>query len=149
MRQVCVDAGLLVKVVVQEPDSERADALFAAWKAEDRQMIAPPFFAAEVDSVLRQKVMLRHELTEELADACFAAASQVPVETLTVPGQRERAWALARDLGMPHVYDATYLALAELAGCEFWTADAALYRLVKDKLPYVRLLSEHGPVVGD
>lgn len=29
--EVCVDAGLAVKAVVDEPDSDRVDALFAEW----------------------------------------------------------------------------------------------------------------------
>ncbi len=29
--QVCVDAGLVIKLVTQEPDSDQADALFARW----------------------------------------------------------------------------------------------------------------------
>ena len=43
------------------------------------------------------------------------------------PGQRQRAWEIATDFGFATVYDATYLALAELQGCEFWTADERLF----------------------
>lgn len=140
MKTVCVDAGLVIKLVSSEPDSPLADALFTIWREEGARMVAPPFFIAEVDSVLRQKVVLRGELSEVQADICFAAACRVPVEPLSVPGQRERAWALSKDFGMPHVYDATYLALAELLGCDFWTADGKLYQAVREKLPFVHLL---------
>ena len=30
-QEVCVDASVAVKVVVTEPDSDKADALFDAW----------------------------------------------------------------------------------------------------------------------
>lgn len=43
------------------------------------------------------------------------------------------------------VYDATYLALAEFVGCEFWTADRRLVAGVRDSLPFVRHLDEFIP----
>lgn len=141
MTEVCVDANLVVKLVSQEPDSDPADALFAAWQEQSTRLIAPPFLPIEVDSVLRQKVMLRQELTIEQARTCFAAACQVPVELLSLPGQRELAWSLAEELRLPHVYDTTYLALAELRGCEFWTADRRLVNACRH-LRFVRLLGE-------
>lgn len=35
VQEVCVDASLVVKVVVPEPDSDRADALFHEWLETD------------------------------------------------------------------------------------------------------------------
>jgi predicted nucleic acid-binding protein len=122
-REVCVDASLAVKVVVTEPDSDKADALFDEWANEGTLLIAPAFFAVETDSILRQKVMLRKELTPEQAAAAFAKLQTLPIQQISVPEQRRRAWEVATDLGFATVYDATYLALAELRGCEFWTAD--------------------------
>ena len=55
-----------------------------------------------------------------------------------MPGQRQRAWEIATDFGFATVYDATYLALAELRGCEFWTADERLVNQVKDTLSFVK-----------
>src|SRR5438132_14266857 len=51
-QEVCVDASLAVKVVVPEPDSYTADALFDEWTYEGKQLIAPAFFAVETDSIL-------------------------------------------------------------------------------------------------
>ena len=51
-QEVCVDASLAVKVVVTEPDSDTADALFDEWTYEGKQLIAPAFFAVETDSIL-------------------------------------------------------------------------------------------------
>ncbi len=148
MTTVCVDASLVIKLVAQEPGSDLADRLFATWKAGGVRMVAPPFYAAEVDSVLRQKVALRRELTEEEAYCCFSAACLVPIEPLNLPGQRQRAWDLASMFGFPHVYDAVYLALTELLGCEFWTADRRLVEKVGGRLPFVHLLDEIEPQLG-
>lgn len=145
MTEVCVDASLVVKLVSQEPDSALVDALFATWHEQGVRLIAPSFLPAEVDSILQQKVMLRRELTAEQARACFVAALRIPVELLSFPGQRELAWSLAEELRLPHVYDATYMALAELRGCEFWTADRRLTNTC-EHLDFVRWLGESGHV---
>ena len=145
VQEVCVDASLAVKVVVTEPDSDKADALFDAWASEGRQLIAPAFFEVETDSILRQKVALRKELTLEQAEAAFAKLQTLPIQQMAILGQRQRAWEVAAAYGFATVYDATYLALAELRGCEFWTADERLYNRVKDTLTFVKWLRNYSP----
>ena len=142
-QEVCVDASLAVKVVVTEPDSDKADALFDEWAYEGKQLIAPAFFEVETDSILRQKVMLRKELTLEQAEAAFAKLQTLPIQQIAVLGQRQRAWEVAANYGFATVYDATYLALAELRGCEFWTADERLFNWVKDTLTFVKWLQNY------
>ena len=66
-----MDASLAVKVVVAEPDSAKADALFDEWADAGTHLLAPAVLAVETDSLLRQKVTLRKELTAEQAEAAF------------------------------------------------------------------------------
>jgi predicted nucleic acid-binding protein len=40
------------------------------------------------------------------------------------------------------VYDATYAALAELSGAQFWTADKAFHDAVHRELKFVRFLPD-------
>jgi predicted nucleic acid-binding protein len=40
LKEVCVDACLVVKLVINEPDSALADALFAWWQEQGVQLIA-------------------------------------------------------------------------------------------------------------
>ncbi|MBM3235133.1 type II toxin-antitoxin system VapC family toxin [Candidatus Poribacteria bacterium] len=44
---------------------------------------------------------------------------------------------------MRTVYDAAYAALAELRGCEFWTADKVFYDTVKAVLTFVKYLPDY------
>ena len=143
--EVCVDASLAMKVVVNEPGSDTADALFAQWANEGERLIAPAFFDVETDSVLKQKVVLRTELTPAQAESAFAKLRTMPIEQMTVPGQRERAWDIATAFGFATVYDATYLALAELQECEFWTADERLFHRVKNQLAFIKWLGNYLP----
>ena len=138
--EVCIDAGLAIKVAVVEPDSERADALFNQWASVKTRLIAPAFFEVETDSILRKKVVLTKELTEDEASVALSRLHGLRVMPLNLPGQRERAWEIAVEHHLPTVYDATYLALAELRGCDFWTADGRLFDQVGKHLPFVRWL---------
>ena len=52
----------------------------------------------------------------------------------------KRARQIARQFGQPQIYDSLYAALAELRGCEFWTADKRFYDAVKGGLPFVKYL---------
>ncbi len=100
-----------------------------------------------MDSTLRGATLKKqNRLTEEDAEIAFNAAQAVPVEILTVEGQRQRAWELAKKLGQSVVYDTTYIALAELRRCEFWTADERIYNSATQAgLKHVRLLSQWQP----
>jgi predicted nucleic acid-binding protein len=145
VEEVCVDASLAVKVVVTEPGSDKADTLFDQWSNEGKRLIAPAFFEVETDSILRQKVVLRKELTPEQAEAAFAKLRALPIQQISALGQRQRAWEIATEFGFATVYDATYLALAELRVCEFWTADERLFNQVQNKLAFVKWLGNYMP----
>lgn len=54
-----------------------------------------------------------------------------------------RAMELSHQFNLPATYDAHYLALAEIEGCECWTADKRLWNAVKGKLAWVRSLDEN------
>jgi len=84
-------------------------------------------------------------VTSERAEVAFYKLQALPIQQISVSGQRKRAWEIAAEFGASTVYDATYLALAELRGCEFWTADQRLFNQVKDKLSFVKYLGTYAP----
>jgi predicted nucleic acid-binding protein len=84
---------------------------FDEWANAGQQLVAPAFFEVETDSILRQKVVLRRELTSEQAEAAFAKLQALPIQQVSVSEQRQRAWQIATGFGFAPVYDATYLAL--------------------------------------
>jgi len=139
MNQVCVDAGLVIKLLTPEEDSSLAEVLFSQWRDDGTSMIAPAFAPAEVDSVLRKKV-LRGYISQKVADEAFRLACQLPIAIDNDTNYRKRAWEIATRFQLPTVYDAIYLALAEANRCEFWTADQTLYDKVKGELTFVKFL---------
>lgn len=82
-------------------------------------------------------------MTAAEAQKAYAILDAAPVVTADMPGVRQRAREIAEQFSQRTVYDATYIALAELRGCEFWTADKLIYDAVKTKLSYVKHLPDY------
>ena len=136
---VCVDAGVLIKLVMAEEDSDRADALWEQWKEDGVKVVAPALLLFELTSVLRKKVH-RGLLEPEEGKRAFDTVHRLPVQVLAPSDLHRRAWELATRFNRPAAYDAHYLALAEMMNCEFWTADERLFNTVRDELSWVRWL---------
>ncbi len=139
---VCADAGVLIKLVVAEEDSDRADALWEQWKEDGVKVVAPALLLFELTSVLRNKVH-RGLLSLKEGERAFDTVRRLPVQVLTPSGLHRRAWELAIRFHRPAAYDAHYLALAEMMNCEFWTADKRLFNAVRDELSRVQWLGKY------
>jgi predicted nucleic acid-binding protein len=138
----CVDASLLIKLVVPEPYAEQADNLWRDWIQEDTQAVAPPLLHYELTAVLRKKVY-RKQLTDTEADLAFAQAMALEVELVNPDDLHERAWALARHFNQPTAYDSHYVALAEILNVPLWTADERLFNTLHSELDWVHWLGDY------
>jgi predicted nucleic acid-binding protein len=139
---VCADAGLAIMQVLREPLSDLADALWADWNRHNVTIIAPLLWGYEVTSVIRKNTF-RKLLAPEDEENALAAIVRLPVELRQPADLHQRAWILARRFDRPVAYDAHYLALAEMAGCPFWTSDERLFNAVHADLPWVHWLGEY------
>lgn len=127
----------MIRTFIPGAFSERAMALLARWQEEEVALIAPALFAFEVTSTLRRLVYLE-QITPARGDKAFQAFLRLPVRLSHRRALFPLAWELAQELDRPRAYDATYLALAQLQECDFWTADKRLYNVVHERLPWVR-----------
>ena len=140
MMERCVDASIAVKWAVKgEPFRGKAQAFLRDAAARNIRLIAPPHFVSEVDSAIRKRVFDGKMVPAE-AKKAYTILDAAPVQIVEVAHLRQRAREIAELSNQRFVYDATYAALAELRGCEFWTADKAFYDAVKTILPFVKYL---------
>jgi predicted nucleic acid-binding protein len=139
--RVCIDAGLVVKIVVEEPYSSQARALWRTWQNEEHRITAPPLLRYELTSVLRKHVARGLRTAEESRQALERALA-FDIQYLEPPNFHRQALDMADRLGCPAAYDTHYLVLAEYLACEFWTADERLVNAVHRELPWVRWLGE-------
>ena len=143
--QVCVDASIGIKMVLDEADSTQAQALWQFWIDQTADIIAPYHWVFETTSVINNNIH-RGVISRAAGEFAFQSLRTQPIRLLHPPQLAERAWALAQQFKRPTAYDAFYLALAEWAGCELWTADRRLYSVVTHDLPWVKWLGDYRSV---
>ncbi len=136
---VCVDASVTLKLVLPEEDSDLAQMLWSWWQKKQAVVIAPALWGYEVTSTLRKNAY-RGLIPAEKEEVLFERLHDLPVRLMAPAGLHRRASELARRFDRPAAYDAHYLALAEMVGCSFWTADKRLYNRVHAELSWVNWL---------
>jgi predicted nucleic acid-binding protein len=139
--QVCVDASVAIKLVLDESDSDQAQALWAFWLEQNAQVIAPYHWLFETASVIRNNVY-RKTISASTGEFALRSLHAQPVQLLHPPQLGERAWELAEQFNRSTAYDCFYLALSELAGCELWMADRRLFSVVNHQLSWVKWLGD-------
>jgi len=138
---VCIDANLLILALLPFPLSERADAFLDECRQLNRALVAPALFAFEVSSTLH-RLRLLGQITPAAEEMAFKHFMAIQVHLSSHP----RIFPLARQLALrfqqARPYQMAYVALAELHGCELWTADRRLAALVQNELPSVRWIGD-------
>ena len=141
---VVVDTSIVIKWVIDEPDSSTAAALLARWISEGSVILAPSLLAYEITNVLYQRLRKGSITFDEAEDALqFVLLRELKLDTSPDYALSRRATQLAHQFTLSAAYDAHYLALAERKNCEYWTADTRLLNALNGKLPWVRKLNDY------
>jgi predicted nucleic acid-binding protein len=140
---ICVDASVAVKWLLTEDWTDQARALLRDSLNMNREIVAPPLLIGEVTNTLRQRMRTADRLSIESALFLLEEFQDLSIEIRSPEGLDRQALILADAFGLPAVYDAHYLALAEQLDCEFWTADRRLVRAVASAMPLVRFIGEY------
>jgi predicted nucleic acid-binding protein len=141
---IVVDASVAAKWLLSEEHTEKALALATATISEGERIVAPPLLPIEVANILRQR-MRTAGLTLDAALGLFERFQSIPLNVRSPDGLTPRALALADEYRLPAVYDAHYVALAGMLGCDLWTNDQRLLRAVSGKLSFVRWVGDYRP----
>lgn len=137
MPEVCVDASFGLKLVLGEPERPRVRQQWEEWARSGLSIVAPWLWTFETHSVLRQTVV-RGDVTDHRARAAWRLLQRQGVRILHPEGVMDRAWELAGELNRPVTYDMVYVALADLRGCELWTADQRLINAAGSRFQWIR-----------
>jgi predicted nucleic acid-binding protein len=124
--KVVVDANLAIPLVLDTPISDRADRLWAAWKKNGVEAVAPYLWIYEVTSALHKIYMLR-QIDEKSAQSALDTLLSLGITLVSDDCLLHEAFNWATKLGRLAVYDCFYLVLAKQIKADFWTADKALY----------------------
>lgn len=139
---ICVDANLAAKWVLAEELSDEALGLARACIQARQRIVEPPLLPIEVANIIRQR-MLRDRISLAEAQELLRRFAAFPV-TISAPiTLYEDALTLADAYNLPAVYDAHYVALAQLLGCDLWTDDRRLLRALGGKLSFVKWIGDY------
>jgi len=125
-----IDSGLALIVVLPHPYREFGRRFWQQWMKSPSPLFAPYLWISEVTSGLRRAVWERI-LTEKEAEAALEQLLHLPVTFVPESGLASRVLTWAHQLQQKRAYDAFYVALAELRGLEFWSADRRLVRTLQ------------------
>lgn len=139
MSTLVVDASVVVKWFLPEPDRPTAMVLLDSYVYGETNLRAPSILAAEVAAVFTKRYR-RNQLTKEQAEMAFLLFEK----RLPTLDPIEELLASAYHLSLVHqiaIYDCLYVALAISLRCDFVTADDRLWRALAPAYPFVRLLA--------
>lgn len=123
-----VDASFALRLLVPSVETTAAHGHWRQWHQDCRTLLAPSYWSVEVTSGLR-RLEASGQLTGSEADRALERSFDLGVDLLPVDAAVSRsALAWARRLGQAKAYDGFYLAIAEIAGADLWTADLRLAR---------------------
>jgi predicted nucleic acid-binding protein len=140
---IVVDASVAAKLVLTtEVRADKADALTRRCIQHGEPIVAPPLLPSEMTNILRQQ-MRRTGLPLVAARQLLADFFALAI-LLTGPADLyDRALQVADTFGLAAAYDAQYVALAQLLGCDLWTDDQALVRNLAGHARLVRWLGDY------
>lgn len=133
-----LDASVVVKCFITEPGSPHARSFVGA----GRRLIAPDLIFAEAASVAVKRVA-RGDIDRRLADDMVASLSQLVDQVFAIEALIVRAKDIAFDC-RTSLYDAVYLALADMRDCRLITADEKLVRAVGNSTLAARVVRLDG-----
>jgi predicted nucleic acid-binding protein len=140
---ICVDSSVAAKWLFAEVYSAEADELLRTALDQQEPIVAPPLLPAEVTNIIRQRLrqaQLRLDEGRELLVQFMA----LPIAFQAPQMLYDRVLVLTEQYNLPAVYDANYLALAEMLGATLWTADQRLLRALGGRLAFVRSIADYG-----
>jgi predicted nucleic acid-binding protein len=132
----------MLEMLLDDKFSQTAEDKYRGWTAESRPLCVPSLFYSEVTSAIRSRVYRRMLVPSDaplLLDEAIGWSLTIWDDVRSI---QESALEFATRFNRPKAYDAQYLALADLLGCDLWTADRRLVNAVGGKLPWVRWLGE-------
>lgn len=139
-----VDATIVIKWMFDdETHTREADAVLRAYQRGELDLLAPDHLYHEALNALRTGVRMQR-ITERRARGMMLdfLALRIP----TVPGTR--LFETAFDVALRYdcaFYDALYLTLADLAGCQFVHADRRLRNALAGRFARELWIEEVGP----
>lgn len=125
IREICLDANVILSCLVVEPDQESCRILLQQILTAEIDIYAPSLMIFEVASILQRKTYCTELSAREASDA-LNVFTNLPVLFQGQTHIMKKAFRLAQELSLKNTYDTAYLAVAETRQIPCITCDVEL-----------------------
>jgi predicted nucleic acid-binding protein len=137
MKQVILDTNIIVKLLLDEPDSQEAYKLFAHLQQEGYRVSAPDYMRLEVYSVIR-KTEERGEIGDKDARRARDLLQELLVEYVLLDDDLlNQSYQFAQKMGLYVVYDCLFLSVALRKEATFVSNDTKFISAARTLYPSV------------
>jgi predicted nucleic acid-binding protein len=137
-----VDASVVGKLFFVEERSDLALALFSDAARAQESVIAPSLLPSEFVNIVRRK-MRREGVSLQRATAVVDEFLALPIQYRADSDIYRQAIIHTERYSLSG-FDAQYVALGELAGCDLWVDDERLLTALGGRLSFVKWLGDYG-----
>lgn len=131
-RRVVIDANIALGLFLKLPYTESVYRLITDLRHAEAELLAPCLLEYEFASGLRRAIALG-AISPEDANSILDELIALNIERVPPRVELQRSALLwAERLKQNKLYDAQYVALAELEGDEFWSADQRLVKRLEE-----------------
>lgn len=138
---LCVDASWVIKCLVPEEGSELALKLYQQWRKQSVQLISPYLLEYEIGSVLRQKILRKLLLSEDLF-LINDLYKRMEIQLLHTKDLILESVSIATSLEQASTYDTSYLLLAKAHHVDFITADLRFCKAASPLFSFVKFYKD-------
>lgn len=138
-RILVVDSSVVVKWIIEEPDSYIADRVLQKYHDNEVEFAGPELLYAEIGNIVWKKVVFDGISLEEATQA-FETLKTIEIDLTATSTLFDSAFSIATNLKRTF-YDSLYLALQTSLDCDFVTADERLYNAIMTAFPKTILLT--------
>lgn len=144
---ICLDANVFIAGFANEDSSEPCRQLLERLIKTDKVMVEPGIVSFEVASVLRRKVAT-HEMSEDQMKQALNYFFEFPLYMEWQDSLLQNASIAAKQLRHKNIYDASYLAVAQLRNIPLITLDEELMTRGKDFYPQIWTVGGYLSILG-
>jgi predicted nucleic acid-binding protein len=142
---VVLDTSVAVKLFFPEEHSDKAVALVTDATRTGEPIIAPYLLTGEFVNSLRRR-MRRDRVPLPEAAAILDDFLALPIDYQSDPAIYRRALILTERYSLSG-FDAQFVALAEIAGCDLWVDDGGMLGAIAGRLSFVKSIGDY-PIAG-
>lgn len=138
---ISLDTTVVAKLFFDEDRADLARMLFAEAVRSNEPIIAPPLLQCELVSVVRRK-MRREGVPLAEASSILDDMLSLPIDIQDDPELYRLALRLTERYSLS-AFDAQFVALSTLTGCDLWLDDERAFTAITGRLPHIRRLAEY------